>query len=81
MSNTQPKRWSDALRAATRATLGELPILPHGLVHMKHIDNRFATMSLAELLADRYEITAKCDGEVLHFVDVDAVIAAGWAID
>lgn len=81
MSNKASKRWSDALRTATRETLDELPFLPDGLVHMKHIDNRFGTMSLVELLAGTYAITAKDDSEILSFADVDALIDAGWAID
>ena len=75
------KQWSAALRQATRDALVELPILPDGLIHMKHIERRFGSMALTDLLAEKCTISIKPDGPILDFPDVDAVIDAGWAID
>lgn len=75
------KQWSASLREATREALIELPILRDGLIHMKHIERRFGSMNLTDLVAGKHVISIKPDGPILDYPDVDAVIDAGWAID
>ena len=81
MEHDAPRQWSDKLRRITRETLQERPLLPDGMIHMKHVNGGYGFMVLVDLLAGRYEILAKTSGETFHFTGVEAVIEAGWVVD
>lgn len=81
MSDAMSKQWSVGLRQTTREILNELPILPNGIVHMKHINGGSGTMDMVKILGGVYEIIVRSDATALSFSDIEAVIDAGWVID
>ena len=73
--------WSDTLIQQTRSALQALPLTPDGYVALKHIDGAFGRISLNDLVAGRYTVEDRADGETREYASIDALIAAGWVID
>ncbi|MCK9539489.1 hypothetical protein [Dokdonella sp.] len=81
MSKPTPSCWSDSLREQTRAALESLPLTPDGRVHMKHRSEGYGWFEVSDLLAGRLVLRCKGRDTTLGFASIDAIIAAGWAID
>jgi hypothetical protein len=79
MENTMP--WSDELQEQTRRTLHEMEITRDLTYALKHVDGRFGTMSLTDVVAGRYVITDRRSGVVKSFNDAEALIRDGWVLD
>ena len=75
--------WSDDLIQRTREFLDSGGMVPsrNGEYHFKNADRRFGTMAEADLVTGRYRIRDRKSGEQQDFADVDALVAAGWALD
>lgn len=77
--------WSDELKALTRKTLTELPVVSFmrsNSCFLKHHDGRYGTLSLLDAMGRRYHINvlnARC--EILRYRDLDELIEAGWVVD
>lgn len=82
MSQHTSTHWSEGLREATLHGLRDVPpVTLDGRIHMKHIDGRFGSFHSVDLLADTYVLHVGGSDHSISFLDADAVIAAGWAID
>jgi len=82
----QPKatHWSTSLQAETRALIesrGERFCSLDANLHFKNIDGRYGHMSLFDLGRGELYVIDKRDAERCDFADVEALLAAGWAID
>ncbi|OZB05789.1 MAG: hypothetical protein B7X67_11375 [Rhizobiales bacterium 39-66-18] len=74
--------WSDELKALTRAAVEDLDVMPRGNdVFFKHIRSGFGIMSFSDLVSGELRMRDAETGMITTFADVDALIAAGWAID
>lgn len=84
MTNAEPRSWSEGTDARTRDLLtgGSVPMLD--VMPMKHVDGRFGTVPLGYAISPGtgpVEVTVRRSGEVLSYPSLDALIAAGWAVD
>lgn len=74
--------WSEGLQEQTRDAIIEMGVSPHdGKLHFKSRDNRYAFMTIQDLLCGKLFLADKENGEVFEFADVDGLLNAGWAID
>lgn len=81
MTNHSAPVWSAALQQQTRDAIEQLPLTPAGKLHFKHPTLGGAYASLNDLLNDQLLLQAKTGGDMYQFVDVDALLQAGWALD
>jgi hypothetical protein len=81
MTNHSALVWSAALQQQTRDAIEQLPLTPDGQLHFKHPTLGGACASLNDLLNDQQLLQAKTGGDMYQFVDVDALLQAGWALD
>ena len=79
--NTPIPNWSETLQAQTRDALEQLPVTPDGMLHFKHAVLGFASADLGDLMHDRLLLRARTGHGEYDFLDVDALLEAGWAID
>lgn len=77
MSNS----WSDELISQTRAAIDDCFCAPDGYLHFKNVNRTFGKISVANLLAGKWLLESKAGGSETEFPTIDALIAAGWAID
>lgn len=73
--------WSDELKVLTRRALHDGPVMPDGLLHLKHVDGRYGTMALVDIVANRFVVVDPRSAAETRFADAEALIADGWAID
>lgn len=79
--------WSDGLHRLTRQTREDLPIVPGRRIRMKNPDHRYGSFNPLDRVVDNdilhlADADAGADtGATIRYVDVDAVINAGWAVD
>lgn len=75
------KQWSQGLRDQTRKAVDEMWVNPAtGALHMKCIDGRCGSISVGNLISGKLQIFTT-EGAPIQFDSVDALLAAGWAID
>ena len=80
----KPHTWSDEADARTRDLLtgGSVPM--HDFMPMQHIDGRFGAVPLAYAISPAtgpIEVTERKTREVHAYPSLEAMIAAGWAVD
>ncbi|NNM67764.1 MAG: hypothetical protein HKM06_07130 [Spirochaetales bacterium] len=82
--------WSKSLVKQTRDILDNLPVevfyfaekIGHKGVCLQHADGRKGYISLNDCMDDQYTIRSHETDEILaDFKNVDALIAADWAVD
>jgi hypothetical protein len=73
--------WSAALQQQTRDAIEQLPLTPDGKLHFKHPTLGGACASLNDLLNDQLLLQVKMGGDLYQFVNVEALLQAGWALD
>ena len=74
--------WSEGLQQQTRDAISEMQVSPHdGKLHFKNHDNRYAFMTIQDLLCGKLSLTDKENGQVSEFTNVEKMLDAGWAID
>lgn len=73
--------WSEALQHQTRKAIEQLPVTPDGRLHFKHATLGYAYATYDDLCRDRLVLQAKNNSDEERFVDVDALLQAGWALD
>ena len=79
---TQPERWSEALRQATREALTEFAFAPNeGVVGFKHVGSGSGTIAVSDLLRGRLRMVDRETKQETTFADADELMDAGWAID
>lgn len=81
---TEASGWSSDMNELTRDFLtgGGVPMSDE--VAMKNADGRFATVSLSYAISPGtgpVDVTDCRTGEVTAYPSLDAMIAAGWAVD
>lgn len=84
MTPLKAKHWSAGLHAETRElieTRGEHFRSLDVNLHFKNIDGRYGYMSLFDLYRGDLYVIDKSDGTRTEFADVDALLAADWALD
>jgi hypothetical protein len=84
MPQPQATHWSTSLQAETRALIesrGEHFRSLDVNLHFKNSDGRDGHMSLFDLYRGELDVIDKRDGNRCDFADVDALLAAGWALD
>jgi len=82
MSATQTqKTWSDSLLQQTRAVMNLEFVPPTDFVYLKNINGEFGAIKLADWLASRLRVQNRETLAESEFASVDALIAAGWAVD
>lgn len=75
------RSWSSRLSESTRQALQDIPVSPDGLLHLKNLDGCYASIDVLDLIARTYRLRRKSGDGEWTYPDVDAVLAAGWAID
>jgi hypothetical protein len=80
--NHEPQRqWSAGLQQQTRDAINEILLNPMtGCLHLKSIAGKAATIRAGNLLSGILKVELP-DGGHEEFADVEALLAAGWAID
>jgi hypothetical protein len=74
--------WSEGLQRQTREAISEMRASPYdGKLHFKNYENRFAFINIQDLMCSKLYLTDKENGQLHDFVDVDALLDAGWVID
>lgn len=73
--------WSDSLQQQTREAIEKMPLTLDGNIHFKHPTLGYAFATPDDLTNASLMLRSKTSGEEHHFVDVDALLAAGWAVD
>lgn len=73
--------WSKSLREQTLLALHELPPLPDGLLHMKHLSDGAGYFRILDLVSGKYALYQRGQETRISFETPEAVIDAGWAID
>lgn len=81
MKKTVQASWSDTLIAQTRALLEDQPGMPGVSTCMKHIDGRFGVLIAGGATPPGWTLMDRDTGTATSYATVDAIIAAGWAID
>jgi hypothetical protein len=79
--NMQTSPWSDSLQAQTREAIDDMRGAPDGLLHFKHKTLGYGTMNLVDLVSKTLILQPKGVTTSLRFVDAQALLDAGWAID
>ncbi len=80
-SNDTHACWSRELIEETRRALQTPPITFDGNLSLKNVDGRFGQVGLCDLTRGILQVADRSSGETYVYETVDAVIAAGWAID
>jgi hypothetical protein len=73
--------WSRILQQQTRQAIEDLCIGPDGLMHFKHKELGYATISFANICSNHFLLQVEPDGKQYEFSDIDELLADGWAID
>lgn len=74
--------WSEELQRQTRDAISDMRASPHdGKLHFKNHENRFAFITIQDLMCSKLYLTDKESGQLSDFADADALLDAGWAID
>ena len=81
MPQQTSKQWSESLREATRQALHEGPLTPDGRIHMKQIEGGFGWCRAVDVISGTFVLHYKGSEQSVSFLDAEAVVAAGWAID
>lgn len=77
----KPQRWSDALLATTRAVMN-LETVPMGdFIYLKNINGEYGQIKFPDWLAERICVQNRETSVEAVYDSVDALIAAGWAVD
>ncbi len=80
MQNTN--KWSEAVIAKTYEILRDknfMPVLDK--MYLKNINRQYAIIQLNDLLADNFILEDADTKEKITFESVEALVAAGWAVD
>lgn len=76
-----PQPWSDALLATTRAVMN-LEFVPHGdFIYLKNINGSYGAIKINDWLASHICVQDRETSVETVYASVDALIAAGWAVD
>lgn len=81
MTATQPLPWSDNLQAQTRQAIADLQMGPDGKLHFKHKTLGYGVAEITDLVKEPLVIYSKLGETRWSHAQVDALLAAGWAID
>lgn len=73
--------WSDELISQNRTAIDDCFVSPDGYLHFKNINHSFGKICVTKLLDGKWIIEGKQAGSETVFETIDALIAAGWAID
>jgi hypothetical protein len=73
--------WSDSLQQKTREAIEQIPATRDGNIHFKHPTLGYAFATPDDLMNATLMLRSKTSGDAHRFVDVDALLAAGWAAD
>jgi hypothetical protein len=79
MTSHHTSNWSEGLQQQTRDAIAQLPVTADGCLHFKHVTLGYAYATYEDLCDNR--LIANKGGDVYRFVDVDALLQAGWALD
>ena len=74
-------QWSAELAEMTRAWFVEYASVRDILVPLKHVDGRFGVAGFRGSRGAQIDVRDRADGTLQSYDTVDALIAAGWAID
>ena len=73
--------WSDALLATTRAVMN-LEFVPRGdFIYLKNINGSYGAIKINDWLASQLCVQDRETSVETVYASVDALIAAGWAVD
>ena len=76
-----PQPWSDALLTTTRAVMN-LEFVPRGdFIYLKNINGSYGAIKINDWLASQLCVQDRETSVETVFSSVDALIAAGWAVD
>lgn len=82
MRETQtPQTWSESLLTLTRAVMNLDFVPPGDFIYLKNINGNFGAIKVADWLAARLLVQNRETLAESEYVSVDALIAAGWAVD
>lgn len=73
--------WSDSLQQQTREAIEQIPVTLDGNSHFKHPTLGYAFATPDDLKNATLMLRSKTGGDAHRFVNVDALLAAGWAVD
>jgi hypothetical protein len=80
-ANDTNSPWSPELTEETRRAFQAPPITFDGKLALKHADGRFGQVSLTDLMRGVLRVVDRTSEEAFIYDTVDALIAAGWAVD
>ena len=76
-----PHPWSEALLATTRAVMN-LEFVPRGdFIYLKNINGSYGAIKIKDWLASQLYVQDRETSVETVYASVDALIAAGWAVD
>ncbi len=76
-----PQPWSEALLATTRAVMN-LEFVPRDdFIYLKNINGEYGAIKVRDWLASQLCVQNRETSAETVFSSVDALIAAGWAVD
>jgi len=75
------KTWSDSLLQLTRAVMNLEFVPATDFIYLKNINGEFGAIKVADWLASRLCVQNRETLAESEFASVDALIAAGWAVD
>ncbi|MBC7435923.1 MAG: hypothetical protein H7332_07630 [Bdellovibrionales bacterium] len=81
MTTHPTSTWSESLQQRTREAIGQIPMTPHGQLHLKHPTLGYAYVTIDDLVHDSLVLRSKTGIDEHRFADVGALLQAGWAID
>ena len=76
-----PQSWSDPLLELTRSVMNLDFVPPADFIYLKNINGEFGAIKVSDWLASRLCMQNRETLEESEFASVDALIAAGWAVD
>jgi len=75
------KTWSDSLLQLTRAVMNLEFVPAADFIYLKNINGEFGAIKVADWLASGLRVQNRETLAESEFASVDALIAAGWAVD
>ena len=82
MKATQtPQTWSEPLLTLTRSVMNLDFVPPADFIYLKNINGEFGAIKVGDWLSSRLCVQNRETLAVSEYVSVDALIAAGWAVD
>ena len=80
-AKNSPQPWSESLLATTRAVMN-LEFVPRGdFIYLKNINGSYGAIKIKDWLASQLCVQDRETSAETVYASVDALIAAGWAVD